>query len=131
MPKISNKVIEYFIEFINENVCSEKKVIVNGNWTVVLAIFFLQEGKRYTSREIFLAVGARKIKQEGTKLYEIVVPSKLISESEDCIFETINLIYRAISIFFTKTYKKVTSEFMDLLWEKVDTTYLKAIMEDK
>ena len=124
-PPISNAVKEYFITFIIENVLAKKKLIIGGKWKVILAIIFLSEGKRYSSAEIFLAKGGpRTITNEGVRLYEIIIPMKVIKEAEAPLLRTIELIYEAIKIFFTTTYKKVTPEFMDNLWKEVDLKYL-------
>lgn len=53
-----------------------------------------------------------------------MIPEKLINDSENKYERTIELMYAAISIFLTTTYKKVSKEFMDDLWELVDKKYL-------
>ena len=51
------------------------------------------------------------------KTYEIMIPEKLIDESENRYERTIELMYEAVSIFLTAVYKKVSKEFMNELWK--------------
>jgi hypothetical protein len=53
-----------------------------------------------------------------------MIPEKLITESENKYEAIIKLMYEAISIFLTTTYKKVSNEFMNELWHRVDLKYL-------
>ena len=122
----SNKISEYFISFFNANVFEQKKIIIGGKWKVVLSMFFVEEGKRYTAREIFLAKGCRTISSEKVKMYEILIPLILIKEADDYLLKTIELIYKAIGIFLASTYKSVSMEFLDEVWKEVNINYLRS-----
>jgi hypothetical protein len=124
-PPISSKVKEYLIEFITENVLREKRIILDSNWNVVLAMFFLGEGERFTTTNIFLANGGpRTIKSDRIKMHEAVLPIKRIKLSQNPYLTTIEMMYETLKMFLTKTYKKVKPELMDELWKKVDLEYL-------
>jgi len=51
----------------------------------------------------------------------------LIEESDAPLIKTIELIYEAIKVFLVDTYKKITPEFMDMVWESVDVEYLRSL----
>ena len=53
-----------------------------------------------------------------------MIPVKLIKESENPYRKTIELIYEAITLFFTTIYKKITPHLMNQLWESIDILYL-------
>ena len=89
-------------------------------------MFFVEEGKRYTAREIFLAKGCRTISSEKVKMYEILIPLILIKEADDYLLKTIELIYKAIGIFLASTYKSVSMEFLDEVWKEVNINYLRS-----
>ena len=61
---------------------------------------------------------------EEIKIYEVLLPLVCIQEAENPLLKTIELMYEAIKIFFTTTYKKITPELMDELWKDVDLNYL-------
>lgn len=122
-PQISYKIREYLAKFITENLLKEKKLVVGGKWKINLGLIFLTEGK-YGPKYIKMANSPRTIRSDGIKLYEIVIPLKLIEESDKQLLKTIELIYESLKIFFTTTFKKITPEFMDELWKKIDLDYL-------
>lgn len=123
-PPISYRIREYLMKFITECILEKKKIIVGGKWTVTLSLHFVGEGRMYKSRNIFLAKGLRTITTEGIKIYDIIIPLKLIQEAENPLLKTIELMYESVKIFLTTTYKKVSSEFMDELWKQIDLDYL-------
>lgn len=123
-PPISSKIKEYFVTFITENILKEKKIILGGKWRVDLTISFEGESRLGFPRKTTLDKSPRIVSSEGVKLYWVFVPVKTIQESENPLLKTIELMYEAISIFFTTTYKKVTSDFMNYLWKEVDLNYL-------
>ncbi|OJW37360.1 MAG: hypothetical protein BGO54_12170 [Sphingobacteriales bacterium 46-32] len=122
-PPISYRICEYFDEFISERIQEKKPKLISKKWKTDLAIYFMTEGER-GPKGIFLAKKPRTIKSEGLKLYEMVVPLKLITNANDPHRKAIEIIYEGIKIFFTSTYKSVSSEFMDELWKEVDLKYL-------
>src|SRR5690606_14590151 len=117
-PPISYKVREYFVDFLTDNLFTQKKIIISRRWHIKLGIYFDY------SPQILMAKKPTTITSESTKLYEILIPVKPIQESEAPFLKTIELMYEAITVFFTTTYKKVTKEFMDELWKQVDLNYL-------
>ena len=125
-PPISYKIRQYFENFIVERVLMEKKIIINGQWHINLTIHFIADGDR-GPKSIFLAKGARTVTEEKVKVYEILIPVKLAQDVQNPLLRIVELIYDAIKIFLTATYKKVKPEFMDDLWKKVDLDYLLAL----
>lgn len=135
-PSISYKVREYLEGFILENILQKKKIVVGGKWGIKLAIYFVGEGKYGIPETIDLQKNPTIINSEKTKLYEIFVPVKPIQESQTPLFKAIELMYEAITVFFTTTYKKITKELMDELWSHIDLDYLLSLpypapMEDQ
>lgn len=123
-PPISSKIREYLEQFLSVNVLEPKKIIVGGKWTIILSMLFVEEGARYTLKDVYMAKGSRTVSAEATKIYEILLPLKCIQESKKPLLKTIELMYEAIKKFITTNYKKVTPELMDELWKKVDLEYL-------
>ena len=123
-PPISYKIREYFEQFLLQNVLEKKNIIVGGKWKVYLSMLFVEEGARYTLRDIYMAKSSRTISAENAKLYEILIPLKCIQETENPLLKTVELMYEAIKIFITTTFKKVTPELMNELWKQVDLNYL-------
>jgi hypothetical protein len=73
---------------------------------------------------VYMAKGVRTINPDKVKLYEVLLPLINIQEAENPLLKTIELMYEAITIFLTSTYKKITVEYMRELWEKLDMKYL-------
>ena len=126
-PPISHKIRIYFEDFITEHVLKSKKIIYGGNWIVVLAIYFIDEFPKSPDKRVSLARGVRTIAGENTKLYEILISIKHMQNSPRPLLTTIELMYEAISLFLTTTFKRVTPGFMAALWEQVDLDYLLAL----
>jgi len=123
-PPISYKIREYFEEFVTENVLKKKKIIIGGRWKIILAIFFSGGGSKVLYKEIGFAKGSRTVSAESVKIYEAFILLKPIKDAPDPLLKTIELIYEAIKVFLTTTYKKVSLELMDALWNEVDLDYL-------
>jgi hypothetical protein len=123
-PPISWMVRDYFENFIIENVLVEKQIVVSSKWTIHLHCFFCKLSPRFNYDYIHLYPKPRTVKENMVKIYEIMIPEKLINDVENKYEKTTELIYEAVSIFLTATYKKVTKEFMSELWQKVDKKYL-------
>lgn len=64
------------------------------------------------------------MKEESIKMYEALIPLEILSESDNYLLDVIELIYKCICIFLDTTYKKITMEQMNKLWEQVDLEYL-------
>ena len=123
-PPISHKIRDYFEDFITEHVLKSKKIVYGGNWMVLLAIYFVNACPKSPDKRIFFAKRARTISTDKVKMYEVSISVKPIEESNNPLLTTIELMYEAISAFFTTTYKKVRPEFMATLWKEVDLNYL-------
>ena len=83
-------------------------------------MYFIEEGPRYKSAHLFLAKHPRIVSAEKIKIYEILVPLKLLNNMENPYLKTIELMYDALTIFFTTTYRTVTPQDMQSLWNKID-----------
>jgi hypothetical protein len=123
-PPISYKVREYLEDFIVENLLKKKKIIIGTKWRVDLSISFIQESARYKSDYIFTPKGAKTVSSEGVKIFEVLVPLKLIKEAENPHLKAIELTYESVASFFTREYKKITLSLMTELWNSVDKGYL-------
>ena len=106
-PPISWKVRDYLEGFIIENVLNEKQIIVSAQWVIHLHCFFCKNTPRVKYDHIEFYAKARTVKENMVKIYEIMIPEKFISESKNKYERTIELMYEAVSIFLTTTYKKV------------------------
>jgi len=127
-PAVSFKVREYLASFITDGILREKGLVVTGAWNVVLGMIFLAEGKVYESDKIlFIKKDPAIIRSEMVKLYEIIIPLKLIRESDDLLFTTVQLMYEALTIFLTTTFKSIKRDEIDDLWMQVDLDYIFSI----
>jgi hypothetical protein len=123
-PQISYRVREYLENFIAENLLKEKKIILGGKWRIDLVLAFQRETVRYTSTHLTLGARPTTVNGENVKIYEVLIPIKLIKESSHPYLRTIELMWEAISLFFTENYKKVSPETMSELWKKIDLDFL-------
>ena len=122
-PPISHKVRDYFVDFISAEVLEKKNILLNAKWNTILSIYFVRKGE-YGPDKVFLAKGSKSISTEHIRIYEVLIPIQVIEAAQDKYLKTIELIFEAIALFMTSTYKKVKKEFMKQLWEKVDIKYL-------
>ena len=123
-PPISHKVREYFEVFIMEEILTPKKILITTNWQIHLVLTFSPEAPRYKADSIFMPKTSTTVKSERTKIYDVLIPKKIIDQSDQPYLRTIELMWEAITLFFTRTYKKVTQAEMDALWQKADLDYL-------
>lgn len=123
-PPISWKVRDYLEDLVIENVLQEKRIVVSSQWTIHLHCFFCRPAPRYNDEHISFFNKPRTVKENMVKIYQIMIPEKLINESENKYERTIELMYEAVSVFLTTTYKKVSKEFMGELWKEADMKYL-------
>jgi len=123
-PPISWKVRDYLEDFIIENVLKKKQIIVSSEWTIHLHCMFCKLSPRFNYDHIHLFNKPRTVKENMVKIYEIMIPEKFINDSENRYEKTIEIMYDAVSIFLTTTYKKITREFMNALWHQADKKYL-------
>jgi hypothetical protein len=126
-PPISWKVRDYLEDFIIEKVLKEKQIVVSSQWTIHLHFFFDSYSPRFNYENIHFFYKPRTVKENMVKIYKIVIPEKLINEPESKYEKTIELMYEAVSIFLTSTYKKVGKELMSELWKQIDMKYLLAL----
>ena len=123
-PPISYKIREYLEKFVVENILDKRKIIQGGKWKVHLSMIFVESGQRHTLRHVFLGKGSRTVTAETVKIYEILIPLICIQESKTPLLATIELMYEALKIFFTQSYKSISSDFIGELWNQVDLDYL-------
>lgn len=123
-PPISWKVRDYFEDFILENVCKQKRIIVSSDWIIHLQCSFSPETPRYKEDFIHFFSKPRTVKENMVKVYQIWIPQILIDNAESKYERSFELMYEAISIFLINTYKKISKEFMNSLWGSVDKAYL-------
>lgn len=123
-PPISHKLIDYFVQFVIDHVLKPQRIIIGGKWQTHLCLHFLAEGPRFTTSEIVMAKGATTVKQDSVKIYNIIIPTKAIVESQNPYQKTIDIMYEAITKYFTSSFKKVTLEFMADLRTQIDFDYL-------
>jgi hypothetical protein len=123
-PPISYKVREYLEDFIYQQVLLEKNIIINSKWNIQLVLAFLPETKRYKSEQISKPQKPIVVSNENIKIFEFLIPMKLIDKSENKYLRTIELMFEAISVFFTSSYKKVSPTEMKHLWTLIDLDYL-------
>jgi hypothetical protein len=71
-----------------------------------------------------MAKSATTVKQDSVKIYSITIPMKAIIQSQKPHQKTIEIVYEAITKYFTSTFKKVTREFMADLENQVNFDYL-------
>jgi hypothetical protein len=123
-PPISYKIREYFEQFVKENILERKKIIIGGSWNIHLTINFITTGPKVLFKGVALGNGATTVKSEAVKLYSALILIEPVQEAENPLLKTVELMYEAIKLFFTKTYKKISPEFMDELWNQIDVNYL-------
>jgi hypothetical protein len=123
-PPISCQVKEYFEEFILKNVLIKKKIAVGGRWQIMFTIHFQEKGAQTNFDDVAVAKSCRTVAAESVKLYESVILVDAIRSYQNPYLGTIELMYKVIKLFLTAAYKKVTFEFMDELWNRVDMNYL-------
>lgn len=126
-PAVSYKLRTYYINHLTEHLFKPAGIVLNQQWQIMLSIIFMEEGPHYTGSEIFLAKGARTVSQEKVKIYEMIVPLKLVSAHNDILEGTIHVLEQALTVFFTHQYKKVTAPLMQSVWDKVDLPYLQSL----
>ena len=123
-PQISYRVREYLEDFIAETLLKEKKIILGGKWRIDLVLAFQRETIRYTSTQLALGARPTTVTGENVKIYEVLIPTRLINESTHPYVRTIELMWEAIALFFTENYKKVNQGDMSELWNKIDLDFL-------
>jgi hypothetical protein len=126
-PAVSFKIREYFVSYLEQKLFEKAGIIVNGNWNIRLSILFVAEGPAYKSSDIVLVKGAKVVKAEKVKIYEMLIPLKIVVEQGDILNNTIFVLQDALTILFTSIYKKITKEMMYELWRNIDMNYLKSL----
>ena len=119
-PPISSEVRKYFENFVTSNLLEPRKLIVKTQWHIELVLCFIEEGPRYKSEHIFLSKSPRTLSAEKIKMYEVLIPLKLLNDVHEPYRKTIQLIMDALTLFFTSVYKSVRISDMEDLWNQVD-----------
>jgi hypothetical protein len=122
-PPISVKILQYFEKFAIENILVKKKILLGTKWTIHVRFTILESGKRIPNTVHIISAFSTGL----DKSYSVFIPSKLFIHLKDPRMKIIELFYQGLSVFFTENYKRVTNEFMDELWKKVDLEYLLSI----
>jgi hypothetical protein len=121
---ISSEIREHLEKVVVEHVLTPQKIIINGKWKTVIGLIFMSRGPR-GPKDIYLAPGKpRAISANHIKLSEIIIPAYLIQDAEQPALKAIEMMYRAVKIFLTANYKKITPGLMDDTWKFVDVDHL-------
>lgn len=80
-PSISYLVREYLEKFTLENLLIKKGIIITSKWNIDLVVVFCKETHRYKSDYLYMTQKPRMVASEGIKIYEILIPLKLIHTS--------------------------------------------------
>lgn len=87
----------------------------------------MEEGPRFNTLDILLANGHQTVKQERVKIYNMIVPLKLIQVSGNGFDAIVMILQKALEIFFSEVSKKVTPLVFENCWSKIDWDYLKSL----
>jgi hypothetical protein len=123
-PPISYKVREYLGNYINTNFIEPKKFLLDIGWKIDILIIFINNTSQVKLNEIKLGRVPIVAKEEKIKIYEILIPLKLIDESDNKYLKTIQLMQEALGLFFNKKARKGEKKYITDLWQKVDYEYL-------
>ncbi|WP_437368286.1 hypothetical protein [Maribacter litoralis] len=134
---IHYKTIEYFEEFVTENILSEFKVILNGKWTYSFGIFFdptdykkiPEHIKRFDGIEKNLVIlPPNTVSGELIKGYSVqFFISKIKDNPKGEFIGFCEMMIDFIETYFVLNYKKIkTSDFKNIR-SKINWEYLKSL----
>lgn len=126
-PPISSMVRKYFEVFLLNNLLEKKNIIIKTKWEIHLVLCFMKGGPRYKSDYLYLAKKPWLYSVDKIKRYEILIPLKLLDGVPDPYLKTIELIFEALTIFFTTNFKTIERSDMEELWKKIDINYLRTL----
>ncbi len=87
----------------------------------------MEEAPRFKTSEIVLGKGFQTVKSEQIKIYDMIVPVKLIVAKGNNLGATLEVLQQALTMFFTETFKQVSLQNMIDCWKEVDLDYLKTL----
>lgn len=126
-PQLSYLVREYYSELIEDNLFSNNVIALKEGWSIDLVIMFMEEAPRFKSEEIFLGKGAQTVKSEYVKIYDMIIPLKLIENEGNTLDSILIVLQQGLTLFFTETFRKVSKTSMEDCWKKVDMGYLRSL----
>lgn len=124
-PPISHKVRDYLVQFITDEVLIPKKIILQDEYNIQLAMMFMPADGPGPERVDILDADVWEDMQ--LKAYPVVIPLALIHQAKDPYLKTIELMYEGIFLYFTAFHKSIHAHFMQDLWEKINFDYLLAL----
>ncbi|WP_299365906.1 hypothetical protein [Winogradskyella sp.] len=133
---IHYKTLEYFENFVMENILSKFKVILNSKWTHNFGIFFnaidYKNVPKYVTfdgvEKSLVILPPNSFSKESVKAYSVqFFVSKIKDNPKGEFIGFCEMMLDFIETFFVLNYKKISeSDFIDIR-KKVDWDYLKAI----
>lgn len=122
---ISEKVMEYYEDFMESNILKPKKIIINSKWNIWIGFMLTPiEKEKFTTIETY---HFRSIKEENVRFYPIAIPVNLISDAKNIPLKIAEVFFEGIKLFFIENYKSIDEIFFNELWTKVDIEYLQSI----
>jgi hypothetical protein len=126
-PPLSHKVREYYSDFLAEKLFKNLEANIKNEWCVELVVAFMEGGPRFDKSEIVLGRTAKKVTSEKIKIYEAIVPLKLVQVQNDGFDGIVDILQQCLDIFVVNTYKKITKEMMNNIWMQIDHDYLRSL----
>ena len=124
---ISSRIIDYFQNFVIENILSQKNILLGSKYDTCLSIMLLGEG-RYSNNvvEVFPPQSVSGPLHK-VKVYSVKIPTKPIIDSDKKSITFAKLLYEGVCLFFIQNFKTIDLTFMDNLWSLVDIEYINSI----
>ena len=137
MLPIHYKTIEYFEEFIMENILTKYKIIINSKWIHSFGIFLTYKNHNNIPEHIKRFDGIKKhlvilppntFSKELTKNYYVeFYITKIRENSKGEFIGFCEMILDFIETYFVLNYKKIDEHDFQNIRKKVDWIYLKSI----
>lgn len=126
-PPLSYRVREYYSSLLEDKLFKEKLVVLKDGWCIDLVLMFMEEAPRFKTSEIVLGKGFQSVKSEKIKIYNMIIPLKLIAAKGNSLEATLEVLQQALAMFFTETFKRISLQNMMDCWKDVDLNYLKSL----
>jgi hypothetical protein len=121
---ISKRSVDYLIEYICVNVLSAKNIIINDKYYWYF-LFFITTPSRYGPQGIWVA----NLRKSGNgKSLLLMVPFDVIVSSDNQSVTFLMLLYKALGLFLQRQFKRISGEFLDEVWSKIDFEYIESIV---
>ena len=134
---IHYKALEYFEDFVTDNILSEFKIILNSKWTYNFGIFFDSTDYKNIPEHIKAFDGIEKglvilppktFSKEQIKGYSIqFFVSKIKDNSNGEFIGFCEMMLDFIETFFELNYKKINESDFKNIRNKVDWNYLRSL----